>query len=297
LEQLKYFLEYALLRALEFALCSLPLPWALKLGEGLGLAMSRVLKRRRLLIVDNLTRAFPEKKPAEIQRIAHQNWKNLGRTALEFVRSQDFMAPEKFSRIRWENVERVDAVAAANKPILFIVFHFANWEILGMATQARFKKIMAIARPIKNPYVENWIKNKRAQGGMKITLHRDAVKESLRWLKNRNMLGLLVDQNLYHGGVFVNFFGRPAATTTLPALLRLRTDAVIFVAYALREEGTFRLVYEPLVLPAVENEADRLVAYTQAISDHLERVIRKYPENWFWIHNRWKRKPEPAPVA
>ncbi len=297
MKRLKHFLEYATLRTVEFVLCALPLRLALELGEQLGTLMSGMLPKRRRLIIENLTRAFPEKSPAEVRKTARRNWKNLGRTALEFVRSQDFVSSETASRVTWEGADQVDAAMAENHGMILISFHFTNWEILGILTQQRFNRLMAIARPMKNPYVDRWLQAKRAQDGMKIMLHRNAVKESLRWLKGNNMLGVLVDQNLYHGGVFVNFFGRPAATTTLPALLHIRTGAPVFVVHCLRESGTFRATYEQVEFPRVDNDDQRVIVYTQIINDYLERIIRKYPENWFWIHNRWKRKPDPAPTA
>jgi KDO2-lipid IV(A) lauroyltransferase len=292
----KHRLEYAALKTVEFTLCALPLPLALKAGEQLGSFMSFVLKKRRRLVIDNLTHAFPEKSAREIARIARVNWKNLGRTALEFVRSGDFVSPSALARVRWEGAERFETALGQGRGAILISFHFSNWEILGMLIQLRFKRMMAIARPMKNPLAERWLQGKRARGGMKITLHRDAVKASLRWLRAKNIVGILVDQNLYHGGVFANFFGRPAATTTLPALLRIRTEAPVFVTYSVREAGSFHATLEPVEFPDVL-EDQRVLVYTQTINDHLERIVRRYPENWFWIHNRWKRKPESAAAS
>jgi KDO2-lipid IV(A) lauroyltransferase len=296
-KKIKHRLEYALLKSVESALCALPLPLAIRGGELLGRFMSVALGKRRNLIIDNLERAFPQKDRSEIERIARASWENLGRTALEFVRSSDFVGPGKSDRVKWEGVEEFERALEKGRGLVLVAMHFTNWELLGMLIQDRFKKMMAIARPMKNPYAEDWLKSKRAQGGMKITLHRDAVKASLRWLKSKNIVGILVDQNLYHGGVFVNFFGRPAATTTLPALLHVRTGAPVFITYSLREGDSFRAVLVPVGFPEVVDEEQRLRVYTQIINDCLERVISVHPENWFWIHNRWKRAPDPTPVS
>jgi KDO2-lipid IV(A) lauroyltransferase len=297
MKRFEQFLVYMILRSIEIVLCSLPMSWAVRIGEALGTLMPVVLPKRRRLIIDNLTKAFPEKTPEAINAIARRSWKNLGRTALEFVRSNYFFSPEMAPHMVWDGAEQMDAALAAQRGVILISFHFTNWEILGMAIQDRFKRMMAIARPMKNPYVEQWVKNKRAGGGMQITLHRDAVKASLRWLKKKNILGVLVDQNLYHGGVFVDFFGRPAATTTLPALLHIRTGAPVFITYCLREGKGLRMAFLPVEFPPVTNEDERIIAYTQTINNYLERIVRAHPENWFWIHNRWKRKPGPLPSA
>ena len=133
---------------------------------------------------------------------------------------------------------------------------------------------------------------------MKIILHRQAVKATLGCLRRGECVGILMDQNLYTGGVFVNFFGRPAATTTLPALLYLKTGCPVILIHTLREGDRFRVVYSPpFEFPPMEKSEASIHLYTQIISDGFEALVRQYPENWFWIHNRWKRRPETsAPV-
>ena len=118
------------------------------------------------------------------------------------------------------------------------------------------------------------------------------MKASLKCLKNKGIIGMMVDQSLSTGGVFVDFFGRPASSTTLPALLHIRTGAPVMFAYLLRNGERFRLVFEPVTFPPVEDPAARIQIYTQVMSSQFEQVIRRYPENWLWLHNRWKRQPE-----
>ena len=126
---------------------------------------------------------------------------------------------------------------------------------------------------------------------MDIILHRNAVRASLKWVKGGNIIGILVDQNLYTGGEFVKFFGRPAATTTLPAILHARTGAPVIPTYCLRDGTGFRFFFEPPVFPpAGVSEDEQIKAHTQEISNRFEQIIRRTPQNWFWIHNRWKRK-------
>jgi KDO2-lipid IV(A) lauroyltransferase len=145
---------------------------------------------------------------------------------------------------------------------------------------------------MRNPLVEKWIQARRTEGGNRIALHRDAVRATLKWLKQKNIAGILADQNLYTGGTFVQFFNRPAATTTLPTLLHARTGAPVIFIYSLRKGSKFVIHYTArLSLPEGGDTESQLQNGTQIISDEMENLIRKYPENWFWIHNRWKRQP------
>ncbi len=289
MKKFRYFLEFVPVWILDQILNLLPAAWAYALGEQLGLLMSKIIAKRHRLILENLAHAFPEKTAVERARIACGVWKNLGRTAVEFIRLPKLLKSVS-STVEWEGAEHVVEALAKGHGVILLTAHFTNWEFLGVLVNKRFGNITSIARPIKNPFVENWVQSKRRTNGMKIILHRNAVKASLKVLRAKESLGVLVDQNLYTGGVFVNFFGRPAATTTLPALLQSRTDATIIIAVCLRENNTFRVLFEP-PLPALKSsDAEAVSAHTQLISTHLENIIRRYPENWFWIHNRWKRK-------
>lgn len=280
LKPIQYRLEYALIRLVEFFFHLVPRGLALRLGEGMGLLFSLVLASRTELALSNLKIAFPQKSDQEREKIVRLMWKNLGRTAVEFIRVGDIEAHNFEDYFVYEKRENLENARRLGKGVVLVAFHFTNWEMVARGTAYIVGGGTAIARPMKNPLVEAWVQKKRTGNGVNIILHRQAVKASLKALKEKQALGILVDQNLYIGGEFVDFFGRPAATTTLPALLHERTGAPVLIAYCLREGEKFRIVYEPM-LEKVS---------TQIISKEIERVIRKTPENWFWIHNRWKRK-------
>jgi KDO2-lipid IV(A) lauroyltransferase len=210
---------------------------------------------------------------------------------VEFIRLPEIRADPDSHPIHWEGIEHLEKAARGKTGVILIAAHFANWELLGAAIKSRFANFTAIARPMRNPFVENWLKVKRGDSGMDIILHRNAVRASLKWIKSGNIIGILVDQNLYTGGEFVDFFGRPAATTTLPAILHARTGAPVIITYSLREKNGYRFIFEtPVNPPAGVSEAEQVKAHTQEISNRIEKIIRHHPENWFWIHNRWKRK-------
>jgi len=294
-KKIKVWIEYIAVRFAESVFQSVSRPLSLKWGEWLGVIFSIFLSQRKRLIIENLEHAFPEKKFSEIKKIARAVWRNLGKTAVEFIRLDEINQDNYPEFVTFEGEETVRKAAREGRGLIFIGFHMANWELTGYVTSLHFGNLTVIARPIKNPLVDNWVQSKRKKGGFEIIPHRNAVKGSLGNLRMKKYVGILVDQNLYEGGVFVDFFGRPAATTTLPAILYDRTKAPLLIVYSLRQGGKFKIVYEgPLNLPDVPDPKERLFLHTQIINNELEKIIRKNPESWFWIHNRWKRRPENA---
>ena len=292
---MKYLFEYVLLRVVDLGLQALPLTWAIAFGEWIFLRLPALIPKRQALILDNLGRTFPDTSPEDRARIAQAVWRNLGRTAVEFVRITDFARHPLEDLVVVEGREHIDQAVKEGKGVIILTAHFTNWELTGSFIQRLFGSMTAIARPVHNPYVERWVQRKRLSGGMKIIPAQDAVKASFKCLKARGNVGILIDQSL-SSGILVDFFGRPAGTTTLPALLHLRTGAPVVMTYTLREGGRFRQVYHPVVFPPVTEESDRILIYPKAINTLFEDLIRRYPENWFWIHNRWKRA-ESLPAA
>jgi KDO2-lipid IV(A) lauroyltransferase len=288
-------IEYGAIRLLE-ALVSAPrLPVAIRWGERLGMFVGKVMRGRDRLIIANLKAAFPTKPDAEIRAIADGVWRNIGRVAVEFIRAREIVTEPLEPKQIVENIDVVESAFAEGRGVIFVAGHYCNWEINGIILNHlvinHSHRFTAIARPMRNPLAERWVQSRRADGGIPIILHREAVRASLRVLRKGDAIGILVDQNLYTGGVFVNFFGRPAATTPLPALLASRTGSPVLLTHLARVKGQFRIRFERVDLKQVVEETNLTVA-TQAINDRLEAAIGVKPEWWFWIHNRWKRSAE-----
>jgi Kdo2-lipid IVA lauroyltransferase/acyltransferase len=293
LKNAQYAIEFALIRILDEILTLLPRSWVLRFGMALGSGVSFLLPSRRRLVKTNLQQALPERSKDEINRIASEVWKNLGRIAVEFIRLSDLNGKNFTDTVEFVSPDVLREAQAQGKGLIFVGFHFTNWEVTGVAVSAVTKNLLAIARPIKNPLVNKWVLGKRGLGDVEIILHRNAVKGSLKALHEKKSVGILVDQNLYTGGLFTNFFGRKAATTPLPALLFIRTGAPILIAYCLRNGKKFKFIMEKMNFNFdIENSPDAVQRITQTISDRLEQIIRENPESWFWVHNRWKRQPK-----
>ncbi len=293
-QNLCYALEFAPVWAADKLLSALPRPVCIKFGEWLGLFVSCFFSKRNQLMRDNLEKTFPEKSVAEREAIRRAVWRNIGRVAAEFIRLSEINRESFQSKLTLEGKDLLEKADRQGKGIVLVGFHFTNWEVTGVGGDLFHRgRIMAVARPIKNPLVQRWVLKKRGSGGMNTILHRAAVKGTLKGLKEKKAVGILVDQNLYTGGVFADFLGRPAATTTLPALLHARTGAPVLLLYALRSGNQFRIIFEEIPgLDEAKQKESPILAMTEAINRHLGTIIRRYPENWFWVHNRWKRQPE-----
>ncbi len=293
MKKFQFFVEFTLIRLFERFFQSFSRHRAFQLGEHLGFALSLLLKKRDQLVINNMRRSFPEKNVKELRVLSNHVWRNLGRTAVEFTRMDEMTSKNYMDYVDFEGEKVVKAASNQGKGIIFVAFHMTNWEYTGYLTSLHFGPVMAVARPMKNPWVDRWVQSKRKAGGTDIILHRNAVKECLRALKLQKYVAILVDQNLYQGGVFVDFFGRPAATTTLPALLNDRTGAPVLIGYSLRDGDRFKNIYiGPLDFPSIDNPKERLLVHTQIINNELEKIIREHPDQWFWVHNRWKRRPD-----
>ena len=295
--RLTYALEYAGIKLMEAIVSFPPLETALRWGEHLGSVLKRLMAKRDALVLSNLSEAFHGKSQSEVRAIADAFWRNLGRMAVEFVRAPELVPEGLDESPVVENLEVVKAAFAENRGLIFVAGHYCNWEINGILLQRIIrtlgKKFTAIARPMRNPRTEQWVKSRRQTVGTSTILHREAVKASLRTLRRDESIGVLIDQNLYTGGVFVNFFGRPAATTPLPALLHSRTEAPVVLTHLRRVAGRFHIGFERIVFPSAPEDR-KMVVWTQHLNDRLEAMIREKPEWWFWIHNRWKRAGEVA---
>lgn len=285
---MKYIFEYAAIRLVDVVLRALPLSWAFGFGEWICARLPRIVPKRQALILDNLAKALPERSAEDRGRIAEAVWRNLGRTAVEFVRIADFGRRPIEDLVMVEGREHMEQVLRDGTGAILLTAHFTNWELTGSFIQRLFGSMTAIARPVHNPYVDRWVHRKRRAGGMTVIPAQDAVKASLKCLKGKSFVGILIDQSL-STGLSVEFFRRTAATTTLPALLHIRTGAPVLITYTLRDGDRFRQVFQPVSFPPVQNEADRILIYTRTINELFEQLIRRYPENWFWVHNRWKR--------
>jgi len=280
---------------LLFALFNLlPLDAASALGGFLARTIGPRLGASKRAVI-NLRRAMPELSEEEIRRIVRGMWDNLGRVVAEYPHLGRFRVYEKGGRVEHVGTELVDPILAAGRPILFVSAHFGNWEVATLAATQRGLEVAQIYRAANNPRVDALVTEFRSIVGSElIPKGTVAARRSMEALKEGRQLALLVDQKM-NNGIPVPFFGRDAMTAPAVAQLAMRYDAAIVPARVERLRGAhFRLtVFPEIEQPRTgDRRADtrEIMARVNAV---IESWIRERPEQWFWVHRRWRENARP----
>ena len=251
-----------------------------------------VLGIRRSVALDNLKHAFPEKSEAERLEIARGVYRSLALAAIEAVTS-DLLSDQELERaveiVDWKGL---DAVLEAHQPVLIASAHLGSWELFAEVMARRKIALSAVVRPLAGAFNE-WVVNNRKGAGVELILQRGALRKMLAALERGRAVVQLIDQVLpAKDGVFVPFFGRLASTTPAVSMAARVSKAPVYVVAAVREGERLRMFVEGPV-PFVETgERDRdLTAHTAALTAIVEGLIRRYPDQWLWLHRRWKVAP------
>lgn len=250
--------------------------------------------RRRLITIHNLKCAYPEKSIPEITRIARGSYRNFGIVAAEFFDIPSLNKEKVNDMIETEGLENCEKALEKNKGLLFFSAHFGNWELQAVAFALLVRPIVFTYRRLDNRFLENiitWVRS--VTGNIPLSKSR-TMRHLLRHLKDNGIIGILIDQNWSRQeGCFVDFFGRPACTTNGLALLALHTEAPVIPAFMARmPNGKYRLIIgeEVAITRTGDRKAD-IVVNTQKFTRIIEDMVRKYPDQWFWAHQRWKTRP------
>ena len=294
-------LEYLALRAAFGALAALPLGAALRVGELAALVAYLLDRRHRRVGMRNLEIAFPEKPIRERRRILRASFLNLGRMTAELAHLPRLSAERLRDMVRFADEEwwREATSWERSTGVLVLSGHFGNWELLVFAHGMRGHPVHMVHRTIANPLLDRWLNALRARAGTRTIRKRHAARAVLAALHERGLLVLPFDQNSTRGlGVFVDFFGVPASTNAGLARIALRTDAPIVPAFIVREGRSARHRVHVLPIMQVERTGDPradVVRNTQRFSAVFEDMVRRHPEQWLWMHKRWKTRPPGAP--
>ena len=267
---------------------ALPVDTASALGGFLARSVGPRLGASKRAII-NLRRAMPELGEAEIRRIVHGMWDNLGRVVAEYPHLDQFRVYAKGGRVEHTGTELVDPILAAGRPILFISAHFGNWEVATLAATQRGLQVAQVYRAANNPYVDALVTEFRSIVGSElIPKGLVAARRSMEALKQGRHLALLVDQKM-NDGIPVPFFGRDAMTAPAVAQLAMRYNAAIIPARVERLGGAhFRLTVFPEVpQPRSGNRQADTHAIMASVNAVIESWVRARPEQWFWLHRRW----------
>lgn len=287
-------LEYYPLRGLFWLLGVLPWNTSLFISHTLLRGLFGVIPKRRRITDENLAQAFPELDSDGRRRITDASLANLSRGVAMFARIPRLRQEELDGLVCLEGLNHVQEALARGRGVLTFTAHYGCWEAMA-AYIPRWVPSAIVVRPLDNPRLEELVTEVRASGGCRIIPRRQALKEGLKVLKNNAILGILIDQNFASGGVFVDFLGRPAATTPIVSLLARRMDCPVLPLHNAWDGNKIRIIFEPPI--ALSRQTDRTLAAaedTQTMSRVVEGWIRDDPGQWLWLHHRWKRKPQPG---
>ncbi len=255
--------------------------------------------RQRRAGLQNLQTAFPNLSNNERKRILHGSFQNLGRLLVEFTHFPELNKTNISQVVIHDGLENYLEGLRRGRGVIFMTAHFGAWELSSFAHAVYGYPLKFLVRPIDNPRVEKLISDHRTSSGNVPIERRSAARDVLKALRRNEAVGILFDQNTTRSeGVFAEFFGIPAATTPSIALFALRTGAAVVPGFLIWDEGLgkHRLRLDPPVELIDSGDLDRdIVENTKLFNKILEGYIRKHPDQWLWIHRRWKTRPEGQP--
>jgi KDO2-lipid IV(A) lauroyltransferase len=272
-----------------------PLRFTWRLAEVLGRLWFRLDARHRLIALNNLKLAWGgELTERERKNLASRNFIHLARVILELPYIQRLTVDEMDGFVTFDGLEYLDAALKKGRGVLVMTSHFGNWELMALAFSLLHRPINIVIRPLDNPFLDSLIDSIRTRGGNTMIAKKGSVNKVLRLLAAGEVVGLLIDQNpAWYEGVFVPFFNEIACTNKALSSLALRTSAPVVPAYNVREpDGSYRIVVEPEVV--LDRSGDTRVDIeenTAKFNRVIERYVRRHPEQWFWVHQRWKTRP------
>lgn len=288
-------IEYAAFVALRTIVRALPTSWALGLGEVLGWVAGVVFRVRRAVVDQNLAAAFPDEPRGRRAAIARGSYRHLGREAVAMFRLGGHMRDWVLASTSVDGLEPLLEAVGRGQGGIVVTGHLGSWEMGGAAIAVRGAPVDAVALVQGNPLFDHDLVETRRKLGMEVIRRGDASKAVLRSLRSGRVPALVADQNARKAPVFIDFFGRPAATFRGPALFALRTGAPLFVGICVRvgrHPQRYRIVLEEVAIEVSGDLDDDVERLTQAHAAILEGWVRRFPEQYFWQHKRWKTRPE-----
>lgn len=285
--------EYWIARAALGSLAILPRRQA----EGLARSYTRVLgltvPRLRRVALRNLELAFPDMLPRERERIADGVFRSIARMLVSFAHLPRIGRGNIGEWIRYEGLDHFQAAQKRGRGVLFATAHLGNWELSAFAHGLLTAPLSIVVRPLDNPKIDALVARRRTSSGNSLISKKDSARAILGALKRNEAVGILLDQNAsLDNGTFVDFFGIPACAGTGFARLAAHSGAAVVPGFAFWSEREKRYILRFYPEVPIEGAVE---ADTARIHELLERVIREYPDQWLWIHRRWKTRPPGDP--
>jgi Kdo2-lipid IVA lauroyltransferase/acyltransferase len=289
-------LEYAAAWPFLKIMGILPRPLARAFAIAIAQLVCLLHFRLREVGMRNLGMVFPEKSLTERRRILRGVFTSLGRQLAELCQFPRYTAENIGDVVVYDGLDNFQRAYSRGKGVLFLTAHFGGWELSAFAHSLQGHWLHVVMRPMDNPYLDRLLQSYRTMHGNKVVPKDDFVRGLLAAMRAGETVGILMDTNMTPPqGVFVDFFGIPACTASGLARIALRTDAAVVPGFTIWDQalGKYRLRFDPAVqlIRTGNLEAD-VIANTQEFTSIIEEYVRRYPDQWLWVHRRWKTRPE-----
>jgi KDO2-lipid IV(A) lauroyltransferase len=288
-------LELYIFRIFKCLIFILPRKFCLFFGKALGLIFYSLDKRHRRIALSNLKMALGEESTlSDLKRIARGTFMHYGLCLMDIIKFSSLTKKRKTALIHVEGEQNLIAALQENKGAILFTAHYGNWEIAPFYV-SRFGKLSVIARALDNQCLEKELREIRTKMGAKVIYKHLATKRILESLRAKELVAFLIDQNVQkHQAIFVDFFGRKAATTPSLAAFFLKTRSPIIPVFCFPTPSHH---YHIKILESLEIDLEgsyrqQVLKITQQCTKIIEAQIRNNPQYWFWIHNRWKTRPD-----
>src|SRR6266481_5165173 len=293
------YLVYIVVRLCVSVVQALPFGVSYDLADALAWIAYHVDRRHRKVAEENLRHAFPERLSArQIDRLVRRTYRHFCGVFLEIIHLTRHVNPYNWKHfLKMPRKAKLAEWLLSGRPLLIVTGHFGNWEMAGHGLGLVGFTGHAVARPLDNPYLDDYLRRFRESTGQKLLAKHGDFAKMQSILDSAGVIATLADQDAGARGVFVDFFGRPASTHKAIALLALEhhVPLVVVGARKIREPMTYELLIEDYILPEdYRDRPDAVVALTQRFTSALERIVRQAPEQYFWLHRRWKHQPTRA---
>ncbi len=288
-----------MLKAMIFPFSILPWRVGLSLGRGLGRVAYHIDRRHRSIAYRNLKESFIDMGEGELKRLVIEVFENIGMNFMEFARFSRFTCENIDRYVEFCNIDYLEQIRKMERGIIYLTAHLGNWELLAHAMAIKGYTTTVVVRKADSPVFEAFLKGWREMSGNTVIGKKGSMRRLIEILKDAGSVGILLDQNVtWREGVFVDFFGRPACTNKGAALLALATGAPVIPIFINRkEDGRHRIEVDNAIDLVVTGDRDRDVSInTERFTRVIEERIRKTPGQWFWVHQRWKSRPENDPL-
>jgi KDO2-lipid IV(A) lauroyltransferase len=295
----RFRLEYAAVVVVRLAIRIAPWGVVTTTGRILGRLFYLADGKHRRVTEENLARAFPARSARERRAIAHGVFEHFGRLLFDLIKFSTLAPATMLQRVEFDGEDRVRQAQAQGRGYFLFSGHFGFWELQALVHGLRLGPLGMLVRPLDNPYLDALLRRVRESTGNTVIDRRGGMRRVLREIQANHGVAVLIDQHIHTAdAVYVDFFDRPAATTSSLAVLSLRTGAAVIPVFSVAlGRGRYRMTYERPVEPPRDDSPEEIVAFTQRCTDVLEMWVRRYPDSWLWMHRRWRDADLPRAVS